>query len=225
MSTASTSRLPAPRDAAIIAAGATFGMAVAGLFGNATVLSLIGTDASATATLLEAGLPLLRLAVVALLIVAALDVVLAWAITRYFGATHRDLAQLAGWLRVTYTAVLIAAIGHLVSAVRLTHEGSAAEAHSAMLDFGSTWQLGLVIFGCHLAVLAILLVRESSTPTWLGVVIGIAAIGYAANGIATVLLPSDAALLGVLSSAVAVPSIVGELGLGVWLLARGGRAR
>lgn len=225
MTTTTPTRLPAPRDAAVIGAVATFGMAIAGVIGNATVLSLIGVDAMATAALLETGLPMLRLAAVALLVVAALDIVLAWAITRYFGATHRDLAQLAGWLRVTYTAVLIAAIGHLVSAVRLAQAGSDLEAHGAMLDFGGTWQLGLVIFAMHLAVLAILLVREPSTPTLLGIVIGIAAIGYAANGIVTVLLPADAAVLPILSTAVAVPSIVGELGFGFWLLARGGRTR
>lgn len=216
---------PAPRDAAVVGAIATFGMGAAGIVGNATVLSLTGADAAATAALLASGSPLLRLAIVALLVVAVLDIVLAWAVTRFFGSTHRDLAMLAGWLRVTYSAVLVTAVSHLSVALRLHESGLDDEAHGAMIDFGTTWQLGLVVFGCHLAVLAILLVRERSTPTLLGIVVGVAGLGYATHGIAVIMLPADSAVLTVLNVAVAVPSIVGEFGLAFWLLARGGRSR
>lgn len=232
--TSTTTRLgtspapPAPRDAAVIAGISTLGMAVAGMFANIAVTGLAGSDAAGTAARVAEGVLLLRAAVLAFVVVAVLDVLMAWAIVRYFGSTQRDLALLAGWLRVTYTAVLVVAVSRLGSALRDATEpgwGDAASVHRALGDFTVTWQLGLLLFAAHLAVLAILLVRTTSTPTVIGVIIAAAAVGYTLDGVARVLLPADSPAFAVLMVIVAVPSAVGEIWLGLWFLLRGGRRR
>lgn len=220
--------LTGPRDAAIIAAITTFVMAAAGMFANLTLMSLLAGGADGAAERITEGRVLLGLAIVGFILVAVLDVVLAWAILRYFGDRHRGLPGLAGWLRVAYAAVLATAVGQLATALRLATESGqvdAAAAHSALLEFSATWQLGLVVFAAHLVVLGTILMRDAATPTWLGVVIVVAAFAYAADGIARIFLASDSPVLAPLTGLVAVSSIVGEIGLAIWFIARGGRVR
>jgi hypothetical protein len=219
--------IPGPRDAALIAAITTFVMAAAGMFANLTLIGLLTGGADGAAERITDRQVLLGLAIVGFILVAVLDVVLAWAILRYFGDRHRGLPRLAGWLRVAYAAVLATAVGQLATALRLaTGSGQAdAAAHSALLEFSATWQLGLVVFAAHLVVLGTILMRDAATPTWLGVVIVVAAFAYAADGIARIFLALDSPVLASLTGLVAVSSIVGEIGLAIWFIARGGRVR
>jgi len=218
-------RPASPRRIAVIAATSTFVMAIAGMFANVVLMSLAsGGPAGAAARVSEAHL-LLRLAIVAFLVVVVLDVVLAWAIARFFGDRHADLARLAGWMRLVYAAVLGAAVGQLPAALAAARSGADDAAHAALLGFGATWQLGLVVFAAHLALLGAIVIRDRATPTFIGVVLVIAAAAYAADGVARLFLPEGAILLNVLVALVTVSSVVGEIGLGVWFLARGGRRR
>ena len=218
-----------PRTAAVTAASALLAMAVLGIFGNAVVLTLTGDDAPDTLANVRAGEGTLRLAIVAFVFVAILDVVVAWALTRFFRTAQPGLATLAGWLRVAYAAALVAAVGELATATRLVSQpdpGGAANAiHGALLDFGATWQLALIVFSAHLAVLAFVVLRVAGTPSVLGVLLALAAAGYAIDGIAHVLLPADSPIFAVLTPVIVVPAAVGELALALWLLVRGGRSR
>lgn len=223
---------PARRRAAVVAASALLAMAVPGIFANVVVLGLVGGDPGETLSLLAAGEPLLRVAIVAFLLVAILDVVVAAALTRFFIARQPGVAALAGWMRVAYTAVLVAAVGQLSAAVRVAEQpelrpadANAIAAHDALLGFGATWQLGLVLFAAHLAVLALLVFRDREVPSVFGILLALAAAAYAVDGVAHVLLPADSPVFAVMTLIIAVPAALGELAFAVWLLVRGGRAR
>ncbi|MBE1875646.1 DUF4386 domain-containing protein [Myceligenerans pegani] len=226
-STAPPGTLTHPRDAAVAAGVATLGMAVAGPFANMTVLGLAGPGPDGAAERIAAGQALLGLAITAFLLVAILDVVLAWAVWRFFGSGHRELPALAAWLRVTYAAVLATAVGHLSTALGIA-TGPApddAAARAALDQFTATWQLGLVVFAAHLAVLGVIVLRDHVTPSLLGVVLLVAGFGYAADGVARLFLPDDAVLLTVLTGLLVASSLLGEVALGIWFLVRGGRSR
>ena len=53
----------------------------------------------------------------------------------------------------------------------------------------------------------------------------LAGLGYLTDSFANVLLPNYAAHEAVFATVVFVPALVGELSLGVWLLAKGARMR
>ncbi|GAA1860667.1 DUF4386 domain-containing protein [Myceligenerans crystallogenes] len=215
-----------PRDVALTAGVSTLAMAVAGGFAAVSVTNLAGDGAAGTVDRITGAGPLLGLAITAFLVVAVLDVVLAWALWRWFGSSRGELAALAGWLRVTYTATLVAAVGHLVTALAVARDGGTDDAAQAALgQFTSTWQLGLVVFAAHLVVLGTLVVRDAGTPAWLGAIILVAGFAYAADGVARLFVADGAALLTVLTGLVSVTSVVGEVGLGVWFLIRGGKNR
>ncbi|MBO0611298.1 DUF4386 domain-containing protein [Myceligenerans salitolerans] len=223
-----TSPAPAaPRDAAVVAGTATLAMAAAGIGANSIVLGITGSGVPGTAGRVADGQALLGLAITAFLAVAVLDIVLAWAVWRFFGSAHRELPALAAWLRVSYAAVLATAVGHLATALDIA-TGPApddAAAHAALAQFGVTWQLGLVVFAAHLGVLGVLVLRDRATPSLIGGVLVVAGFAYAADGVARLFVPDDAVLLTVLTGVLVASSVLGEVALGIWFLVRGGRSR
>ena len=201
-------------------------MAPFGMFGNVVVLGL-GREISGMAERVHEAETLIHLAVVALVVVAILDVIAAWGLASHFGGAGDGPARLAGWLRTAYAAVLAAATGQLVIATTLADAQTTDDVAVAagVVGFAATWQLGMVVFAAHLAVLAALVIRDTAAPTVLGWVIAVAATAYAVDSIARLFLPAESPLLAAVVVIIAVTAVVGEVGLAVWLLVRGGRSR
>jgi hypothetical protein len=120
------------------------------------------------------------------------------------------------------------AVGYLLSALRLvngvrapgapTHgdSGTAVRVLDAVTAFQNGWTVMLTLFGLHLLIVAWLVVRWSYIPSWLGVLVAIAGLGYVVDGAGTVLLSGY-------RSGIASFTFVGEVLLMVWLLWRGRR--
>lgn len=212
-----------PRRIARTTGAAILLMAPFGMFGNIVTLGL-GTGVAGMADrVLQGALPV-ALAVIAFGIVVVLDIIAAWGITEFFAA--RPLARLAGWMRVAYSAVLAVAAAQLATALSLARAGADdASVASCVTAFSATWQLGLFVFGGHLILLATLLIRTPTAPTIIGWIVALAGASYAFDSAARLLLPADSPALAVAVVLVSVTSIVGEAGLAVWMLLRGGRAR
>jgi uncharacterized membrane protein YczE len=88
-------------------------------------------------------------------------------------------------------------------------------------DYG--FNVGFVFFGLHILGLGYLIVRSDYIPKVLGVLLIIASVGYFIDSFAS-LLSSDYANNETLFFVfVAVPAIISELALTVWLLIRGGK--
>jgi hypothetical protein len=212
-----------PRRIARTTGAAILLMAPFGMFGNVVTLGL-GTELAAMADrVVDSALPV-ALAVIAFGIVVVLDTIAAWGITQFFA--DRPLARLAGWMRLAYAAVLAAAAAQLATALNLARAGADdAAVASGVAAFSSTWQLGLFVFGGHLILLGALLIRTPTTPTIIGWIVTLAGASYVFDSAARLLLPADSPALAVAVVLVSATSIVGELGLAVWMLIRGGRDR
>ena len=92
----------------------------------------------------------------------------------------------------------------------------------ALDAFDYAWLIGLACFGIHLVLLGSLVMRSSDGSKVLGVVLMIAGIAYVTDTIAHALLANyDDFETGFLVL-VAVPSVIGEMWLGLWLLLRVG---
>jgi hypothetical protein len=74
------------------------------------------------------------------------------------------------------------------------------------------WEL---FFGLHCAIVGVLLFRSSFFPRALGVLMGIAALGYSLNAFGNLVMPGAA---GVLAALVGVTALIGEIPFVVWLL-------
>jgi hypothetical protein len=160
---------------------------------------IVPGDAKTTADNLLASVGIFRVGIVLFLIVAILDIIVAWALYILLKPANQSLSLLAAWFRVVYSAVLVAALVNLLSVLNiLTGAGLSglATAPQVMLSldaFQSGWDAGLVIFGLHLVVLSFLVFKSGYAPKWLGILLGIllfiAGLGYMVDSIGKFLSP------------------------------------
>lgn len=226
MQTPDTANRQAIRRPALIAGLGLLTMTVLAPIANFYVLDQVLAPADAAATLehLRASGDLLRWGIGAFLIVALLDVVVAWALYDLLAPAGRSGARLAAWLRVAYAAVYVVAFAPLLAALHWANGAPElaaldpailqAEVMMAFRAFNDTWTLGLAVFGLHLVVLGPLLWRSVDVPRWLGVLVTIAGLGYLVDTFARILSPSlDLSFLTI--------TFFGELVFAIWLLWRG----
>ena len=228
-----TARRPAGAAAdATFRAGATCAgvgillLAVLGAFGVLFAVDGLVTpgDAARTARDVAGSELLFPLGIVSLLVTAAVDIVVAWALHSVFRGTSSDLSMLAAWFRLAYAAVLLVAVGHLVGALRVLQTpagavGTAQDQARALAEleaFHDVFSAGLVLFGVHLVLIGWLAHRSGLLPRLLAALVCLAGLGYAFDSVAGVLTNGSA-------PTVATVTFLGEFLLGVWLLVRGRR--
>ena len=150
--------------------------------------------------------------------VAALDVVAAWALYSLLAARTRTGAALAAILRVVYAAAFLAAVPNLLQAARVaSSSGQAASGALSAIDaFKDAWAVALVVFAAHLIVLGVLLFREPWSHWLLGGLVALSGIGYAVDGFGRLLSRGY-------SADVARFTFFGEVVLMIWLLWRARR--
>jgi hypothetical protein len=199
------------------------------IFANFAVLDglVVDGDAAGTTVNVVGSLGLLRLAVVAFLAIFLLDVVVAWALHMVFRGVHRDLSLVTAWSRLTYTVFLGVGLVFLFQVLQLVGgdgyaalgtEQIEAQVLLALTSFRTTWLVGLTAFGLHLVLLGVLVLRSRLVPRAMGALLVVAGLAYAADTVVHALVPDYAAVANLMLALVAVPSMIGEGWLGLWLL-------
>ncbi|MGC5627909.1 DUF4386 family protein [Georgenia sp. Z1344] len=140
-----------------------------------------------------------------MLVVAALDVVVALALVPVLEPAGRRLARVTAALRIGYGLVLGYAAAGLVVA------GDAER-------FDQIWDLALGVFGLSLVGVGVLLWRLAGAPRWLAALVVVAGAGYVVDAVVSQVGPAGA-------FEVSTISFVGEVALIVWLVLNGLRAR
>lgn len=87
-----------------------------------------------------------------------------------------------------------------------------------LASFQSAWLIGLVAFGIHLVLLGWLIVRSGLVSRILGYVLMVAGVAYVLDTAARGLLADYESVSSVFLIAVAVPAMIGEGWLSLWLL-------
>lgn len=209
------------RMALITGLGLAF-MAVLAGFAQFGVLQnlVVPADATATAANIAASAGLWRAGIGAFLVVAMLDILVAWGLYVVFRQVNETLALLVAWMRVVYAGVLVIAVGNLFDVVALLADAESSALGQAQLDaqvmssiasFEHAWMIGLAIFGLHLVGLGFLVFGSTLWTRILGVLVVVAGGGYVVDSFGTILVP-DYGLT------VSVFTFVGEVLLMVWLL-------
>lgn len=189
-------------------------------FGVLQTLIVPADAAATTANVIGAAGPF-RVAIAAFLIVAILDVVVAWALYVLLRPVNEIIALLVAWLRVAYAAVFASALVNLLDAAQLlsgrpasTSAGQAAQLQaqvaSSLASFANGWDLALAIFGLSLLGLGALLLKSVDFPRFLGALVILAGVGYLADSFGTILVPGY-------SLTISTFTFVGEALLTVWL--------
>jgi hypothetical protein len=197
------------------------------IFGNFFVIEslIVPGDAAATVANLAEDGTTFRFGILAFLVIFLVDVVVAWALYVLFAPYAQRLSLAMAWMRIVYTVMLGVGIVFLMAAAGLVDAGATdADQVALLLDaFDYSWMIGLAAFGLHLALLGYLLIQTRVAPRVLGWLVVIAGIAYVADTTFFTVLSSYESYADGFLLMVAVPSVVAELGLAIWLLARAGK--
>jgi hypothetical protein len=85
------------------------------------------------------------------------------------------------------------------------------------------WSFGLIIFGVHLFIIGCLVMKSSFIPRILGILLLIASFSYIFIHIMHLFLPQYDNVTGIFENILSLPMALGELGLGLWMLVKGGK--
>lgn len=225
-----TEHLPAPfpRARAARLAGVSYVLLFAlAIFANFLVVEglVVDGDGAATVANITDSLGMFRWGLVAFLVIFLLDVVVSWALHVVFRTVDRDLSLVTAWFRLVYTVFLGVGLVswfdvlQLISgATGLGAEGVAAQTALAMASFEAMWLIGLAAFGIHLILLGVLVVRSGLITRVLGYMLMIAGAAYVADTVAHAVVFDYESVAGLMLAIVAIPSMIGEGWLGLWLL-------
>jgi hypothetical protein len=209
-------RTPAVRKASITAGAGLLLMSVLSGFGYFVAVKGLTTPGNATRTAekIAAHRDLFRFGIASLFLVAALDIVVAWALYRVFTPVSEAVSKFAAVLRTAYAGIFVIAISRLVGVLGTNQQSSAVLGR--INSFTNIWDAGLVVFVLHLLVIAYLAYRSGFVPNVLGVLLAVAGLGYLFDSL-------SAALTHGSSNPVSSFTFVGEFLLALWLVIFGRR--
>jgi len=188
-------------------------------------------DAAATASNIGASESRFRAFIATWIVVLVADVVVAWALYIFLKPVSESVSLLTAWVRLVYVAIAAIAVVNLLSVPDLVRGADNSEAFQSdqlnaqamrsirSFDFG--FNVGFVFFGLHILGLGYLIVRSDYIPTVLGVLLIIASVAYLIDSFAC-FLSSSYGKNEAHSLVFAVPAIISELSLTIWLLIWGG---
>eukprot|EP01080_Neovahlkampfia_damariscottae_P007300 gene7300-11619_t len=222
------------RTAAIITGVSLLTMTIgAGFsFGHAHGKLFIVNSFEMTSKNIQNSPSLLQQSIFGWIIILISDIFVSWSLHIYYKKQNENLSLITGWFRIIYSAMLACAITNLFNVNTLIKN---FELFSASLDekqlqtqiffsysnFLEAWSFGLIIFGIHLILLGVLIMKTNCSPKIFGWIIFIAGVGY-------ILVHGSNLLLGewkykdALENSFILPQVVGELGLAIWMLIKGG---
>jgi hypothetical protein len=165
---------------------------------------------------------LFRTGIALFLVVAVLDIIVAWALYIFLVPVNKYLSLLTAWLRLVYAAVLVVALFNLIQVTQLLSGNIAGlstdqigtQVMLAISAFNRGWEFGLIIFGLHLLLLGYLFLKAGYMRKILGILLLIAGAGYIIDGFGR-LLSSD------YSISIGMFTFMGEVVLIFWLFVTG----
>ncbi|WP_313640162.1 DUF4386 domain-containing protein [Paenibacillus sp.] len=222
------------RTPALIASISLIIMTLASFFSYGYVHAslVVQGDASATFHNLMSSSTLFKAEILGWVIILVSDIVVAWAFYIFLKPMNNGLSLLGAWFRLTYAAILGIAILNLLFVWLLANSADPLSISDQLqaqvmlyLDaFESMWSIGLIVFGGHLLIVGYVAVKSNGIPKIISILLVIAGVGYMLIHLCNAFLPQFDGVITVLKFIFTVPMIVGELGFGLWLLFKGGKA-
>ena len=127
------------------------------------------------------------------------DIFVAWALYVLFRPVNPALSLLAALFRLVYTVIAFVGLFNLFTAFRMMASPDHAAAIGAeqlnaqvyvlLNSFGYIWSAGLILFGAHLFLLGMLILKSSYVPSIIGALVSIAGLGYFAYYLSAYVAP------------------------------------
>ena len=211
------------KNSALIAGISLLVMAIIAPIANFSILQglVAPDDAAKTVSKITENIGTFRIAIVLFLIVALLDILIAWSLYIFLRQQNKSLSLLTAWLRIIYASILCVVIINLIEVLQLLNGAdylsyfSESQLQTQIMlsvnNFSQGWEFGLIVFGFHLLLLGCLILKAGYMRKILGILILFAASGYLIDGFCKLLLTDY-------SISISKFTFIGEVILIFWLL-------
>lgn len=223
------------RQSAVVAGVSLLVMTIAAMFAYGVVHSslVISDNPVATFNKIQEASGLFNVEIFGWLVIIITDILVSWAFYIYLKPMDGGYSILAAWLRLIYTAILAVAVSNLIQVGVLVSDYDglvdqsvdtlATQVMISITTFESIWSLGIIIFGLHLLVVGYIVIKKSTVPKIIGILLSIAGASYMLVHLSNGFIPALENITPTLETVLSIPMIVGELGFGIWLLIKGGK--
>lgn len=158
---------------------------------------------------------------IGILIIIILDFIVSYTLYIFFKEANKQISIVSGIIRVVYTIIFGVATHFLLKNLN-TENLTNQIANANFQQFQTIWNSGLVVFGFHIILIGLLMRIHMKIPKILWVITLIAGISYVLVSSLKLQSP-DSDMVNTLEMILALPMTVGEIGLAIWLLLRGGK--
>lgn len=217
------------RRSAIIGGFAILIMTFAALFSVGFVLGSLIVEGNINLTIsnIKSSEQLFRFGIFSWIIIFICDLLVSWSLYVFFKPLNPSLSLLTACFRIVYTTILGISISHLITVAWIINTESISSENILLhLErFQQIWSLGLIIFGAHLFGLGYLSFQVQAIPRLLGILLILAALGYFINNTAKFLIFNYEQYQSTVELIFMLPMILGEIGLAIWLLRKGGKLK
>jgi len=161
------------------------------------------------------------LMLIGIVIIIILDILVSWTIYQFFKIYNNSIAIISFILRILYTVAF--SVGTYFLFKNIVQGVKNELLNSNFNSFETIWTIGLIVFGLHLIGVGILMKVQSNIPKILWMVTLIAGISYFVVHLLKSTLPELSDFTETLNNVLALPMVLGEIGLAIWLIAKGGK--
>ena len=152
--------------------------------------------------------------------ILVIDFLISWTLFQYFKNDNKKYALLAFIFRIIYTLIFCIATYFLTKNIEQPNNEIVLKNYDL---FHFIWSIGLIIFGVHLLMVGILMKTHKSIPKILWYLTIIAGASYIFVHLLKTIFPQFTVFTTTLNNILALPMALGELGLAVWLIIKGGK--
>lgn len=159
---------------------------------------------------------------VGLFLIVLLDLLVSYTLYHYFKEVNKTVSFIAAIFRILYTLFFGVAMYFLIGNAA-NHELSNLQIHQNFDLFETIWNCGLVIFGFHLILIGYLMMVQNTIYKLLVYLMFLAGASYVIvhflKGVT-----ANLEIVANLELILAFPMAIGELGLAIWLIVKGGKS-
>ena len=184
------------------------GIFFSAIFANFYVLDGLKTN---PVSMVVNNMTLVSVGAMAFLVAAVLDIIVAWVFKDLF--SKHPLTTPSTYFRLVHAVIMGIAVFALVL---LAGQTDAVSILSQVALFETMWLIGLFFFGVHLLMLSSIL--KNVAPKWITLALFVAGIMYMIDTTAHFVLSNYDLYADTMLTLVAIPSILGEMALSIWLL-------
>jgi len=207
------------RKASIISGISLIIMTIAAMYSFGFVHTEIFVDSVSQTIKNIQSSPIFLTGIIGWLVVIVTDILVTWGFYKVLLTYDKKLALMSLLTRGVYTVFLMVAVYNLFSIQVNINTILENNLLQKLNNFDTIWSLGLIVFGIHLLVVGLAVLKNSQKI--LGPLLIIAGLSYVLISVLENFFPTFA-YTTTINNILMLPMIVGELGFGIWLLVKGG---